>query len=67
MVHICKMIISPGLFSVFQNFDFPGCCWGDWGWGGGDGGAHKGQKLVLNDKKNLMISPGLSFFILSEF
>ena len=25
MVHMCKMIISPGVFSFFQNFDFSGC------------------------------------------
>ena len=28
LVHIFKMIISPGFFSCFQNFDFPGCYWG---------------------------------------
>ena len=22
---MCKMIISPGIFSLLQNFDFPGC------------------------------------------
>ena len=37
MVHLCKMIITPGVFlSFFQNFDF----WGV-----------KGQKMVQNDKK----------------
>ena len=37
MVHLCKMIITPGGFlSFFQNFDF----WGV-----------KGQKMVQNDKK----------------
>ena len=25
MVHMCKMIISPNIFSFFQNVDFPGC------------------------------------------
>ena len=30
MVHMCKMIISPGLFFNFQNFDFPGCQGGEW-------------------------------------
>ena len=24
MVHVCKMIISPGIFLIFQNFDFAG-------------------------------------------
>ena len=24
VVHKCKMMISPGIFSFFQNFDFPG-------------------------------------------
>ena len=29
MVHICKMIISPSVFSIFfQEFDFSGCCSG---------------------------------------
>ena len=38
MVCMCKMIISPGVFSFFQNFDFR--LWGV-----------KGQKMVQNDKK----------------
>ena len=25
LVHLCKMIISPGFFSFFQNFTFLGC------------------------------------------
>ena len=25
MLHMCRMIISPDLFSFFQNVDFPGC------------------------------------------
>ena len=25
MVHMCKVIISPGVFSLFENFDFLGC------------------------------------------
>ena len=25
MVHLCEIIIFPGIFSFFQNFDFPGC------------------------------------------
>ena len=25
MVHLCKVIISPGSFFIFQNFDFSGC------------------------------------------
>ena len=28
LVHLCKMMITPGIFSIFQNFDFL-CCW--WG------------------------------------
>ena len=39
VVRMCKMIISPGFFSLFQNFDFL-CCYG-----------LKGQKTVQNDKK----------------
>ena len=30
MVPMCKMIISPFVFSIFQNFDFSGC------WRGGE-------------------------------
>ena len=30
MVPMCKMIISPLVSSIFQNFYFPGC------WGGGE-------------------------------
>ena len=42
MVHMCKTIISSGvfLFSFFQNFGFPGC----------QGGV-KGQKMAQDDKK----------------
>ena len=47
MVHICKVIISPGIFSFFK--DFLGCSWGS---GGGEGGGVvvgvKGQKMVQN-------------------
>ena len=28
MVHVCKMMIFPGAFLFFQNFDFLGCWWG---------------------------------------
>ena len=38
MVHICKVIISPGIFSFFK--DFLGCSWGS----GGGGGGEKGKK-----------------------
>ena len=37
MVHMCKMIF-PGVFSYFQNFDFPGCK------GGGGKKAKNSQK-----------------------
>ena len=36
-----KRIISPGIFFVFQNFDFQD----DWG-GGRGGGGGKGQKMA---------------------
>ena len=38
-VHICKMIISPSLFSLFQNIDFP-CCQ-----------REKGKKMVQSEEK----------------
>ena len=38
MVHMCKMIISPGIFLISQNFDFPGCQ------------GVKGQKMSQNDR-----------------
>ena len=25
LIHLCKMIISPGIFLIFLNFDFSGC------------------------------------------
>ena len=28
MVHMFKMMISPGIFFIFQNFDFSGSYWG---------------------------------------
>ena len=37
------MIISPGVFSFFENFDFLGCCGGR-----GRGRGVKGQKMVQN-------------------
>ena len=36
---MCEMIISPGVFSIFQNFDFLGFQ------------GVKGQKMTRNDKK----------------
>ena len=43
------MVISPGIFSIFQNFDFLGCL----GWGGGGGERAK------NDKK-FCVAPYIS-------
>ena len=77
MVHICKMIISPGFFSFFQNFNFLVVS------------EVKVQKMVQNDKNvcqsrsisqepyiiwlsfmlhmsKMIISPGF-FFIFSKF
>ena len=31
LLHLYEMMISPDVFSFFQNFDFPGC------WRGGEG------------------------------
>ena len=39
-LHLCKMMISPGFFLLFQNFDFSGQ---------GGGRVAKGQ-MVQNDK-----------------
>ena len=43
IVHMCNMIISPGVFSVFSKFWFFRLL--------GGGGALKGWKMVKNDKK----------------
>ena len=50
MVHMCKMIISPGMFLISQNFDFPGCQ------------GVKGQKMSQNDKC-LSVAPYISGII----
>ena len=79
LIHLCKMMISPGVF-----FHFWGC------WGGRKGGRVKGKGIGQNEKNNyichmpclrnigiyglssmvhlskMMISPGV-FFILSKF
>ena len=39
IVHMCKMIISPGVFSIIENFDFYGCQ------GEGNGRVKKNQKI----------------------
>ena len=36
---MCKMIISPGVFSIIENFDFYGCQ------GEGNGRVKKNQKI----------------------
>ena len=54
MVHLCKMIISQGIFSFFQNFDSLGCL------GGGRvavGGAKNGKNSKW--EKNLCRIPYL--------
>ena len=54
MVHLCKMIISQGIFSFFQNFDSLGCL------GGGRvavGGANNGKNPKW--EKNLCRIPYL--------
>ena len=79
LIHLCKMMISPGVF-----FHFWGC------WGGRKGGRVKGKGIGQNEKNNyichmpclrnigiyglssmvhlskMMISPG-AFFIFSKF
>ena len=47
MVHLCKMIISPGVVSFFLDFDFLGCS------------GVKGQKIVQNDKNYVCRAPYL--------
>ena len=42
---MCKMIISPGVFSFFQSFDIL-----DYWEGGGGGQQVKGQAMVQNEK-----------------
>ena len=44
LVHMCKMMISPAIFFIFQNFDF------------GLSGGWKGKKKAQNDKKILPVS-----------
>ena len=39
LVHMCKMMISPGIFFILQNFDFSGCYEGK-----------KGQKMTQEKK-----------------
>ena len=39
MVHICKRIISPGVFYIFPNYNFLGQQWGI------------REKMAQNDKK----------------
>ena len=51
---MCKMVISPGIFSIFENFDFLGCL--GWGWGGG---GVKGRKMSQNDK-TFCVTPYIS-------
>ena len=41
LVHLCKMMITPGIFSIFQNFDFL-CCW----WGKSAKNGPKWQKIL---------------------
>ena len=49
MVHMCKMIIYPGIFfPIFQNFDFLGCHGGGWGGGGGVERFKKWPKTTKN-------------------
>ena len=53
MVHMCKMIISPGIFfPIFQNFDFLGCH--------GGGGGVKGLKNGPKQQKIMSVVPYIS-------
>ena len=54
MVHMCKIIISLGVFHFFQKFDFQVVTMGgEMGVGGGAGGGGeiKVQKRIKIDKK----------------
>ena len=62
MGHLCKMMISPGVFFIFSKFWFFGLLKGGWGVGRGV----KGQKMVQNDKKFcLMCSISQESYIIS--
>ena len=52
---MCKMIISPGFFLIFDIFIF----WAVRGGGGGKGGV-KGQKLAQDDKIILSVELDIS-------
>ena len=62
MIHLCKMMISSGVFfPFFQNFDFPGC----WRMGGRGGGVNSPKSQNHNIKILtffIFIGPIVQFF-----
>ena len=63
----CKMMITPGIFSIFQNFDFL-CCW----WGKSAKNGPKWQKILsvvlhISGTIHYMIISPSCFSVLSKF
>ena len=53
---MCKMIISPGVFSIIENFDFYGCQ-----------GEGNGRVKKIKKSKILSVVPYISGIIYHDF